>query len=97
MLRFFQTGLTHDFRQKLQISSLLVFAPNELWNSDQLMIIQLVKKGLLNYNNTEFTELPNYIFPKGLTHDFGQKLEFFSAGLKNIDLTQWKCWGSPGG
>ena len=43
------------------------------------MIIQLVKKGLLNYNNMEFTELANYIFPKGLTHDFGQKLEFSSA------------------
>ena len=43
------------------------------------MIIQLVKKRLLNYNNMEFTELPNYIFPKGLTHDFGQKLEFSSA------------------
>ena len=27
----------------------------------------------------EFTELANYIFPKGLTHDFGQKLEFSSA------------------
>ena len=49
------------------------------------MIIQLVKKALLNYHNMEFTELPNYIFPKGLTHDFGQKLEF---RLKNIDLTQ---------
>ena len=43
------------------------------------MIIQSVKKGLLNYNNMEFTELPNYIFPKGLTHDFDQKLEFSSA------------------
>ena len=65
------------------------------------MIIQLVKKGLPNYNNMEFTELPNYIFPKGLTHDFGQKFEFSSAffepRLKNIDLTQWKCWGFPGG
>ena len=44
-----------------------------------VVIIQLVKKGLLNYNNMEFTELPNSIFPKGLTHDFGQKLEFSSA------------------
>ena len=30
-------------------------------------------------HNMEFTELANYIFPKGLTHDFGQKLEFSSA------------------
>ena len=36
------------------------------------------KQALLNYN-IEFTELQNYIFPKGLTHDFGQKLEFSSA------------------
>ena len=75
MLRFFQTGLTHDFRQKLQISSLLVFAQNELWNSGRW------SSRLLNYNNMEFTELPNYIFPKGLTHDFGQKLEFSSTKL----------------
>ena len=27
------------------------------------------KQALLNCNNVEFTELPNYIFPKGLTHD----------------------------
>ena len=27
------------------------------------------KQALLNYNNIEFTELPNYLFPKGLTHD----------------------------
>ena len=27
------------------------------------------KQALLNCNNIEFTELPNYIFPKGLTHD----------------------------
>ena len=28
-----------------------------------------VKQTLLNCNNIEFTELPSYIFPKGLTHD----------------------------
>ena len=27
------------------------------------------KQALLNCNNIEFTELPNYIFPDGLTHD----------------------------
>ena len=26
------------------------------------------KQALLNCNNLEFTELPSYIFPKGLTH-----------------------------
>ena len=64
-------NLTHGFRQKLQISSLLVFAQNELWNSVDDHPVR--KQALLNYN-IEFTELQNYIFPKGLTHDFGQKL-----------------------
>ena len=36
------------------------------------------KPALRSYKNIEFTELPNQIFPKGLTHDFGYKLEFFS-------------------
>ena len=31
------------------------------------MIIQLENKH--SYDNIKFTELPNYIFPKGLTHD----------------------------
>ena len=38
----------------------------------------ITKQAFLNYKNIEFTELPNQIFPKGLTHDFGHKLEFFS-------------------
>ena len=36
------------------------------------------KQPLLKYKNIEFTELPNYIFPKGLTHNLGQKMEFSS-------------------
>ena len=36
------------------------------------------KKRTPKLHDMEFTELPNYIFPKGLTHDFGQ-LEFSSA------------------
>ena len=32
-------------------------------------------EGLLEYKNVIFTELKNLHFSKGVTHDFGQKLE----------------------
>ena len=33
------------------------------------------KQALLDYKKADFTKWPYWIFFKGLTHDFGQKLE----------------------
>ena len=58
-IEIFSKGLTYDFRQKLRIPFMFVFAQNEL-NLQLMFDDHLVRKqALLNYKNIEFTELPN--------------------------------------
>ena len=41
------------------------------------MTSQWKKKPFLTIKNRIFQSLKNHTFPKGLTHDFGQKMPFF--------------------
>ena len=72
----FSKGLTHDFGQKLKISSLFVFAQNglEIMFDDHLVR----KEALPDYKNIDFIEFLYWIISKGFTYDFSKKLEFSS-------------------
>ena len=71
----FPKGLTHAFGQKMQffysLFSLKIRVEVRLNNVPER------KKNFLDYKNKIFHSLKNHIFPKGLTHAFGQKMEFF--------------------
>ena len=41
--------------------------------------IQIMKKPFYTVKKRIFQSPKNHIFPKGLTHDFGQKIQFFSS------------------
>ena len=64
----FSKGLTHDFGQKLEISSLFVFAQNgfEIMFDDHLDR----KETLPDHKNIDFRKLPYWIISKGFTYDF---------------------------
>ena len=42
------------------------------------MKFEILKKTFFDYENKVFQSLKNGIFPKGLTHAFGQKIQFLS-------------------
>ena len=66
----FSKGLTHDFGQKLKISSLFVFAQNgfEIMLDDNLVR----KEALPDYKNIDFIEFLYWIISKGFTYDFSK-------------------------
>ena len=74
ILEFFSKGLTHDFGQKLEIIPWIVFGKKiclEIMCDDLLLRngpSWTVRKLILQSGHIGF-------FSKGLSHDFGQKLE----------------------
>ena len=53
------------------------------------MMFQIEQKAFYDYKNNIFQGLKNRIFPKGLTHAFGQKMELFSGfafGQKGLEI-----------
>ena len=77
ILRFFQRE-TYDFRQKLQISPLFVFAQNELWNNVRWSSSKKTSPPKVQKYWIYRVTKPFFFVPKGLNQDFGQKLEFSS-------------------
>ena len=72
---FFQKGLTHDSGQQSEFLLCLVL------NKKRLEIMfpdhPVRKQAYLDYKIRILPSRPMEIFSKGLTHDSGQKLEFF--------------------
>ena len=69
---FFQKGLTHTFGQKLQFFYSLFSLKMRV--EVRVNNVPERKKTFLDYKNKIFHSLKNHIFPKGLTHAFGQKM-----------------------
>ena len=67
-------GLTQDFGQKLDILQILSLKTK--WVKAMcLVVFYLEKKPFIDYIKRIFEWWQNQNFSKGLTHDFGQKLE----------------------
>ena len=73
--RILPKGLTHAFGQKyhlflylFSVTMRLEIMLNKVWDR---------KETFFDYKNKIFQRLNNGIFPKGLTHAFGQKMHFF--------------------
>ena len=75
---YFPKRLTHDFGQKFELSSLCVFIETGL----EMMFGDVLKTKEAVLYNTNICVLYSQkigYFPKGLTHDFGQKFSLFSS------------------
>ena len=74
-MEIFSKGLGHDFGQKLGFFPLLTFKKMGL----EIMFPDhpLRKEAYLDYKVRILPSRPMEIFSKGLTHDSGQKLQFF--------------------
>ena len=75
-IRYFRKGLTHDFGQKFELSLLFVFIENR--TSNDVWDVLDKKEALLDYKKCISYSRKIENFPKGLTHDFGQKFELSS-------------------
>ena len=75
----FSKGLTHDFGQNLEISSLFVFAQNgfEIMFDDHLVR----KEALPDYKNIDFIEFLYWIISKEIPMILVKKLEFSSVSV----------------
>ena len=85
--RFFPKGLTHDFCQKIP-NFLLLFQGKR---SIEIMF-QIKRKLFLTIKRIIFQKSKNRFFPKGLTHDFCQKIPNFLLlfqGKKSIEIMFW--------
>ena len=72
----FSKGLTHAFGQKMQFFSLFVFAAKIRLQIRFNNVLDR-KETFFDCKKDIFQNLKNCIFPKGLTHAFGQKCQFF--------------------
>ena len=75
-IEIFPKGLTHGFGQKTAIFPCLSF----FCNTGQENVIYNIpeqKNAFLAYKNNTFKSRKIEIFPKGLTHGFGQKMAIF--------------------
>ena len=64
----------------MQLFSLFVFCQNKSENNAHIKF-EKEKKRFFVYKIKVFQILKKKIFPKGLTHAFGQKMQFFSLFL----------------
>ena len=71
----FSEGLTHAFGQKMQFFHYLF--PLKIRAEVRVNNVLERKKTFLDYKNKIFHSLKNGIFPKGLIHAFGLKIQFF--------------------
>ena len=53
-----------------------------------MLVCEIEKKPFLAIKNVIFQSPKNRIFPNGLTHDFGQKMNFFSSVLFGQNKTR---------
>ena len=72
----FFKGVNPWFWSKIRIFSLLPFKQNRLWNN--VSWPSVYKTSVARLNNKDFAKSPYGDFSKGLTHESGQQLEFFS-------------------
>ena len=82
-------GLTHAFGQNMQFFFLDLLSVKE---GLELRFNDLLhrKETFFDYKNKIFQCLKNCIFPKGLTHAFGQKVQFFSLFVFTQNKTRKK-------
>ena len=71
----FPKGLSHAFGQKMELFS--GFASGQKGLEIRLNDVLDRTESFFDYKNNIFQGLKNGIFPKGLTHAFGQKMHFF--------------------
>ena len=71
-----------------------VFSQNKTRNSILTEFVDK-KETLFDYKNWLFQSPKNHIFPKGLTHAFGQKMEFFSLFVFGQKRTRNKVEWCP--
>ena len=93
-MEIFLKGLTHDFCQKLEFFPLLAFKQNRPWNNVSDHPVR--KQAYLVWKIRILPSRPMTIFSKVLTHDFGQKLGFFSF-LPFKQNRPWNNVCSPSG
>ena len=74
-MEIFLKGLTYDSGQKLEFFPFLPFKQNRRWNNVSWPSSK--KTSLPTLKNKDLTSRSMEIFSKGLTHDSGQKSEFF--------------------
>ena len=72
----FPKGLTHAFGQKCQFFLYLVLVKTRLQISFNNVLDR--KETFSEYKNKIFQSPQNHIFPKGVSHAFGQKMPNFS-------------------
>ena len=76
-IEIFPKGLTHSFVQKMAIFPCLFLGNIGQENVFYNLLEQ--KNAFLAYKNNTFKTSKNWIFPKGLTHGFGEKMAIFSC------------------
>ena len=72
----FPKGLTHSFGQNMVFFSMSFFLGN-IGQENVFYNLLERKNAFLAYKNNTFKKSKNWIFPKGLTHGFGQKMAIF--------------------
>ena len=76
-VRIFPKGLVHGFGEKFEILLTFCFIQN---TPEKVFAHVLVRtQAFLDNKNMDFKKREIGIFPKGIVHEFGQKVEVFSS------------------